>query len=185
MATNPHGVLLTYEDYAAILTDRNRYEILNGVLSVTPAPYHVSPGCRDSISTAILGEYVRGTDFGKILIAPCDVLLSTHNIVQPDILFVALERLHIVEPANVKGAPDLVIEVLSLSTAVNDLNVKRQVYAEHGVKHYWIVDPNRRSITAHTLVGDVYEPIRESSPNEPFSAPPFSELAIDLAEVWE
>jgi Uma2 family endonuclease len=184
MATNPHGVLLTYEDYAAIPSDRNRHEILNGVLSVTPAP---STFHQDAVTnlTRLLSDYVRRQGLGKILVAPCDVLLSTHNIVQPDILFVARERLHIVEPANVKGAPDLVIEVLSPSTAVNDLNVKRQVYAEHGVQHYWIVDPNRRSITAHTLVGDVYEPSRESSPNEPFSAPPFSALAIDLAEVWE
>src|SRR3712207_5649524 len=131
MATNPHGVLLTYEDYAQIPSDRNRYEILNGVLNVTPAPttFH-----QDAVTNlvAILRDYVRRHGLGKVLVAPCDVLLSEHNVVQPDLLFVARERMAIIERANVKGAPDLVVEVLSPSTAMADLHVKRQIYADHG-----------------------------------------------------
>lgn len=184
MAINPHGVLLTYEDYAAIPSDRNRYEILNGVLSVTPAPTTFHQDAAFNLA-AILRQHVRRNRLGKVMVAPTDVLLSAHNVVQPDILFVSAERLAIVEPANIKGAPDLVIEVLSPTTAVNDLNVKRQVYAEHGVLHYWIVDPIQRVVTAHTLVGEAFEPVVEASQSERFSAPPFAELMIDLGEVWE
>ena len=68
-------------------------------------------------------------------------------MVQPDLLFVSNERTHIITPENIQGTPDLVVEVLSPSTATRDRTFKRTLYARHGVKEYWMVDTtcNRRN----------------------------------------
>ncbi|HAG08806.1 MAG TPA: hypothetical protein DCK87_04480 [Desulfotomaculum sp.] len=68
---------------------------------------------------------------------------------QPDIIFIAKERLPIIEPARINGAPDLVVEILSPSTGYYDLKKKARIYARHGVREYWIVDPEDKSIEVH------------------------------------
>jgi Uma2 family endonuclease len=88
-----------------------------------------------------LFHHTREKKLGDLLPGPCDVILSDENIVQPDILFVSNERLGIIGEANISGAPDLVIEILSPSTRNKDLEIKRKIYAGFGVREYWIVDP--------------------------------------------
>ena len=79
--------------------------------------------------------------------APCDVILSDNDVVQPDLLFVSHEREHLLSSSqNVRGAPDLVIEILSPSTAEKDRGYKRTLYAKHGVAEYWLVDPVAETI---------------------------------------
>lgn len=184
MATNPHGVLLTYADYAQLPDDRNRYEILDGVLAVTPGPSTSHQNAAFNLAAILRGHVLRH-QLGKVFIAPFDVLLSQHNVVQPDVLFVSRERLSIVHPANVQGAPDLVVEVLSPSTALNDLNTKRQIYAAHGVANYWVADPALRVITSYVLSGDSYEMAAESGTSPTFSTSPFDDLLISLADIWD
>ena len=84
-------------------------------------------------------------------IAPFDVVLSDTDVVQPDILFVSNERMGIVTEDNIQGAPDLVIEILSPSTAERDRTFKRSLYARHGVREYWLVDPDARSVEVLVL----------------------------------
>ena len=79
--------------------------------------------------------------------APFDVVLSNTDVVQPDLLFVSNERVHILTPANIQGAPDMVVEILSPSTAERDRTFKRTLYAMHGVNEYWMVDPDEKTIT--------------------------------------
>ena len=79
------------------------------------------------------------------------MVLSDNNVVQPDILFISREREHIITHANVQGAPDLVVEIRSPSTAERDLTVKRRLYAEHGVSEYWLVDPDAMTVTVLLL----------------------------------
>ena len=83
-------------------------------------------------------------------------------MVQPDLLYVSNERTHIITPENIQGAPDLVVEVLSPSTATRDRTFKRTLYARHGVKEYWMVDTTAIDVTVLLLgnrgfeVADVY-----------------------------
>jgi Uma2 family endonuclease len=138
------GPQFTYEDYKLLPEDR-RHEIVEGELLVTPAP-----GTRHQrILVRLilkLAAFVEAGSLGTVLPAPTDVVLANESVVQPDLLFVTRERLGIIDPAAVHGAPDLVVEVLSPSTASRDQVVKRKLYARYGVREYWIVDPVASSI---------------------------------------
>ena len=83
---------------------------------------------------------------GRVWFAPLDVILSDHDVVQPDILFVSNARAGIVTDANVQGAPDLVVEILSPGTAQYDRGYKQTLYSRHGVREYWLVDPDGETI---------------------------------------
>ncbi len=91
---------------------------------------------------AILHAHVREHDLGEVYVAPFDVVLENTSIVVPDLLFVSRDRPGIVSERGVEGAPDLIVEVLSSGTARRDRVEKAQLYARHGVPHYWLADPN-------------------------------------------
>ena len=178
----PTRALLTYSDYAALPDDGRRYELHWGELSVTPAP-----GIRHQRVILPLGsrlyEHVRARGLGEVLVAPTDCILSNVTVVQPDILFVATDRKAIISERGIEGAPTLVVEVLSPSTARLDRDRKMKLYAEHGVPYYWIVDPETRSVEAYTLTGTAYA-LAGRVIGEPAALPPFSELTIDPASIW-
>lgn len=184
MATQPERIVLTYDDYTAIPNDRNRYELFEGELEVTPAP-----GTRHQIVVTnlalLLGNHIRKRKLGRLLVAPCDVLLSDITVVQPDLLFVALERETIITPKYVQGAPDLVVEVISPGTERTDRDVKRQLYARYGVRHYWLIDPERREAAAYVLEEPGYRELVRAQGSDEFAAAPFADLIVSLTEVWE
>ena len=82
-------------------------------------------------------------------LAPVDVVLSDTDIVEPDLLFISRAREHTLTEENVRGAPDLVIEILSPSSADRDLGYKHDLYGRHGVLEYWIVDPMAETVGVH------------------------------------
>ncbi len=90
--------------------------------------------------------FAEENDLGQDYFAPFDVVLSDTDAVQPGLLFVSKDRLHIVTADNVQGAPDLVVEICSPSTARLDWTAKRELYACHGVREYWIVDPEAATV---------------------------------------
>ncbi len=155
MATQRSGTLFTYEDYCNFPEDE-RYEIIDGELIVVAAPLRVHQGTSRNISTP-LDTFVKANQLGEMYYAPIDVILSNINVVQPDILFVSRERSHILADEGIKGAPDLVIEVLSPSTARLDKVRKRELYARFGVKEYWQVDTDDLSVEVLTLAGADYD----------------------------
>lgn len=138
----PRSTLGPYRvaDYLA-LPDVPRCELLYGRLEVTP-----SPSARHQEVVLRLGrlllEFAERTG-GRAFVAPLDVLLAPHSVVQPDLLLVTRERGSIVG-TRVEGAPDLVVEVLSPATGRRDLGEKLRLYAETGVREYWIVDLSTR-----------------------------------------
>ena len=183
MTSRPHRVVLTYADLREMPDDRNRYEILEGDLVVTPAPNTSHQGASMGL-TMVLGSHIRERKLGKLFAASTDVILSDITVVEPDLLFVSRERLAIVESAAIRGAPDLVVEILSPTTVRRDREAKRQIYPLHGIPNYWIVDPVERRIEAHVLSGSDYVLSAQASGEESFRAPPFPELTIPLSEVW-
>ncbi len=136
MVTTPR---LTYQDYANLEGDE-RYELLNGELILVG-----SPNEDHQIASMKIGyrmySFVEENNLGQVFHAPYDVLFTDTDVAQPDILFVSNEREHIRTPANIQGAPDLIVEVLSPSSVRRDWHDKRGLYASHGVREYWIVDP--------------------------------------------
>ncbi|HEU5432296.1 MAG TPA: Uma2 family endonuclease [Thermomicrobiales bacterium] len=151
---------LTYDDLAAIVTEResDQIELIDGVVYVTPAPRPAHERISQNINY-LLERFVRPGDIGWMFTAPVDVRLSDHDVVQPDLLFIREDRLHIVGDVTINGAPDLVVEILSPGTRARDLGAKRDLYARSGVREYWLVDPEARTIVMLTLRGGRYEEI--------------------------
>lgn len=131
---------LGYEDYALIPADGRRHEILDGEHAVSPAPRTRHQRLVARLDRS-LGAFADARGLGEVFVAPFDVVLSDYDVVQPDLLFVSDARLGIVDEVNCKGAPDLVVEVLSEGTRRRDLVEKRRLYARAGVAEYWAVDP--------------------------------------------
>lgn len=185
MATHPARIVLTYEDYLETPEDGRRYEIIDGELYMSAAP-NIAHQIAVTRLTVILESHVRRGGLGRVLVAPTAVWLSDTNVVEPDLLFVCAERLDRLEERRVRHAPDLVVEVLSPSTARTDRHAKAQLYARFGVGHYWLVDPARREIVAYALEpGGAYREPARAAGEETLAAPPFADLAVPLAEVWD
>lgn len=179
----PAQIVLTYKDYEALPDDGRRYEIHDGELAVTTAPTPEHQRRSRSLFTT-LNAHVVSRRIGEVFYAPIDVILSDTAIVQPDIVYVASDRLGTVSSRGIEGAPTLVIEILSPSTARTDRHVKLQLYARHGVPNYWIFDPDGRSVEAHTLAEGTYVLAARAAGDATFTAPPFADLAIPLASPW-
>ena len=130
---------LTVADYMNT-PDDVRYQLIDGELVLAPSPSTRHQSVSSELFV-VLHQFVRQHGLGMVWDAPLDVVLSDNEVFQPDILFVSNERRGIVTEANIRGAPDLVVEILSPSTRQHDEGHKREVYSGHGVKEYWIVDP--------------------------------------------
>nr|WP_052292949.1 Uma2 family endonuclease [Desulfofarcimen acetoxidans] len=113
-----------------------------------------------------------------------DVLLSNTEKPQPDILFISKERINIITEMNIKGAPDLVVEILSPSTAANDRTDKSRMYYRHGVREYWIVDPDIQCIEIYVSGETNWNLYQAFNVNEVLTSPLFPGLEIIMKEVF-
>jgi Uma2 family endonuclease len=136
------NVRFNYTDYLPRPEDKP-YKILDGDLCRIPAPDTKHQRVSIALSAALFQQL---SSLGTVLEAPCDVLLSHEDIIQPDILFVLKERIGIVGEFNIQGAPDLVVEILSQAMRAKNLEAKRKIYSRFGVQECWIVDPKAEII---------------------------------------
>ncbi|MBU0763774.1 MAG: Uma2 family endonuclease [Bacteroidetes bacterium] len=178
--------------YADYLTwgDQERWEIIHGfAYAMSPAPgrkhQEVSSNIHRELSVFLKGKKCR------VYAAPFDVRLapaktedeSVFNVVQPDIS-VFCDPLKLDDKGAI-GAPDLVVEILSESTAWKDMNIKLLLYQEYGVKEYWIVDPGKENLYVYQPdTKGLYKLIRIYSKEEKVQVGLFPELTIDLAELF-
>ena len=137
----------TYKDYCAT-PDDERYELINGRLMMVPAPNRKHQKILGRLYIE-LTRFSQDHELGEVYVAPFDVFLSDTDVVQPDVLFISRAREHTLTDENVRGAPDLVVEILSPSTASKDLGYKHDLYGKHGVLEYWIVDPSAETVAVH------------------------------------
>lgn len=148
----------TYDDYALLPDDGKRYEVIRGeqYRSAAPRPLHQRIITRLAF---FLEGYLEESNLGTAFVAPIDVLLPEKlgDPVQPYILIVRSDRLHIVGETYIEGAPELAIEVLSPSNPAHDRSLKYELYAEAGVTEYWIIDPDERTVEVHVLRGGAFE----------------------------
>lgn len=174
------STLWDYEAYAAIPFDGKRHEIIEGEHFVNPAPnlYHqeVSRHIQFQLYTQIELK-----ELGKVINAPVDLQLSTHDIVQPDLVVVTRERKHILTPTKIKGVPDLVVEILSASNSDHDLKTKRKLYEAVGVPEYWIVFPDEHQVLQLLLFEGAYVEHTETQ-SITMKIPPYA--TVDLKRVW-
>jgi Uma2 family endonuclease len=176
-------VYYTYEDYLGWDTEE-RYELIDGVpymMSPAPTPEHqeISMTISKKIATFLEGKPC------KVYAAPFDVRLSAddeYTVVQPDLLVVCDTSK--IDKRGCVGAPDLVIEITSPSTANKDHTVKLKKYLEAGVKEYWIIDPESKSAQVYILQDDHNANMSLYNAKDIISGTVLKGLQVDLQEVF-
>jgi Uma2 family endonuclease len=180
----PQGkIVLTYDDYCDLPNDRNRYEILDGELSVTPAPGTKHQRISGHLYLT-LASHVLANGLGDLYAAPTDLILAPTTVVQPDLIFIDNDRHGSVTERAIEGPPTLVIEILSITTRRTDRQTKAQLYAKHEIPHYWIIDPDQQTVEAYELAGDQYNLVVKAQNAERFNPTLFPGLSIPLADLW-
>ncbi|MBI3850857.1 MAG: Uma2 family endonuclease [Verrucomicrobia bacterium] len=177
-------LLLTAEDYRLMPETGPRYQLIEGELFMAPAPNRYHQDISGNIEF-ILMKYLEKHRVGKLYDAPFDVYLGEHNVFQPDKAFVSNERLSILTDMGAEGAPNLVVEILSDSTAHLDKKTKLKVYAANGVEELWLVDPETKSVKLYRFQDSAEEPAAVYHRNESFTSPCFPGLSISLSEIFK
>lgn len=186
MPTAPSLPKLTYEDALYFPEDGQRHELIDGEHQVTPAPAPKHQWIAARL-TRFLDGFVSEQRLGRVLPAPLDVILSEADVVQPDLVFLATSSLERIGEKNVRGAPELVVEILSEATRRRDEITKRHLYERHGVEEYWIVDPVLETVKVYRRREGRFERAAELSveAGDRLATPLLPGLEIDLAAVFE
>lgn len=176
-------IKLTYEDYVRT-PDGERYQLLDGVLVKEPAP-----GVPHQVVSAnlsfLLQTFVRATGVGLVLTSPIDLVLSRENVLQPDIAFIARERVAgVVNDRGIWAAPDLVVEILSPSTEKRDRELKREIYARHGLTELWLVDLKHQVIEVYRSTEGTLVLAQRHGPGDMVTTPTLPGLTIPVDEVF-
>ena len=173
---------LTYADYLSTPEDK-RYELLDGELMMTPAPNEAHQRTQAELGYYLM-TFVKSRGLGRIYYSSTDVVLSDMDVVQPDLLFVSTERAQIITPDNIQGPPDLVVEILSPSTAERDRGYKRALYAQHGVKEYWVVGTDAGVITVLLLGDKGYEVVDTFGEGDTLTSPTLAGFSLQVDEIF-
>jgi Uma2 family endonuclease len=172
---------LDYSDLQVTPDDGRRYELVRGDLLVTPSPSLQ----HQRISRELLFQlaaYFHERFLGEVFYAPTDLILTGHDVFVPDLVVTT-------DPGSPSGRgiekpPLLVVEILSPSTARVDRGLKAQRYAELGVAHYWLVDPERRTLECHRLEHGAFHLLVEGQGDTVLAHPTWDGLSIVLARLW-
>lgn len=181
-----HTIRFTVEDYKALTASSDqRYELIDGILYMTP-----SPSVRHQVALTnllwLLESHVRTSGGGRVLVAPLDVVLGRGDkpsVVQPDLLFISSARSGLMAD-DVIGAPDLIIEILSPSTARRDTVLKKALYARSEVREYWIVDIDLETVDVFRLGADGYGAPSHHDIDGTIVSAVVAGLRIEVAEVF-
>ncbi len=146
---------LTYEEFRQLPDDGKLYELIHGEVHFTPAPNTRQQWVVHNLDIS-LSSFVQKSGLGVIWEAPLDVLLRKDTALQPDLIFVSTARSGIIQEEWIAGAPDLVVVVLSPTTAAHDRGVKLPIYAEAGVPEFWLIDSQAKTVEILKLQGKKY-----------------------------
>ena len=172
----------TYEDYSK-LPEGAPYQLIGGKLVMTPAPipYHQEVSAKLEFK---IYEYIQKNKLGKMYHSPIDVYFEETEVYQPDIIFISKKRLDIVKENKIEGAPDLVIEILSPTTAYYDLKHKKFIYGKHGVKEYWVVDIIDKTVDIYENRGNEFILIESVKGDGKIKSKVISGFELELSEIF-
>lgn len=173
----------TYEDYARLPDNGMRYEVIEGDLYMSPAPRSI----HQRIIARLYGylwDYLKDRSIGEALFAPIDLILpDLASPVQPDLLFIAQDRLDIIKEKFIEGIPDLIVEILSPGNPALDRRTKFRVYAQAGVREYWIIDPDTCTIEINVLRGQAYAPLGTFGPGEQTRSEVLADFSLSVSDI--
>ncbi len=174
----------TLQDWLRLPDDGWRYKVIDGVLYSTPLPSTRHQIILGALS-ARMWLHARQHQLGKVIAAPCAVLLPTQPVpVQPDLFFIRAERTGIIGETQVQGAPDLVVEILSPSNWMYDRREKFMLYQEAGVTEYWIIDPDLQTIEVSVLRGETFTLLGRWEVGEQAHSETLAGFVIPLADLF-
>ena len=182
MAQPKPRLKFTVKDYMSAPGDK-RYQLLDGEMILAPSPTNRHQTIAAQLFVA-LNQFVRRRNIGRLWFAPFDVVLSDHDVAQPDILFVSNERSSIVTDANIQGAPDLVVEILSPGTAEYDRGYNQALYGRHGVREYWLVEPDAETVEVLILGDQGLAPTATYRRGEVLASPLLEGMSLELDQVF-
>jgi Uma2 family endonuclease len=181
------GVKLTYDDFVLFPDDGKRHELIDGEHYVT-----ASPNTRHQRISAnlflLIGSWLESHPIGRIFYAPYDVVFSSFDIVEPDLLYLSNERAAtVLTPLHARGVPELVVEIGSPSTRKRDETIKRRLYERTGVSEYWMIDPEVDVIRVYRRAGDRFEKPVELSreAGDVLTTPLLPDHAMPLARIFK
>jgi len=148
-----------YQDWLKLPEDSSGLEIINGELVMSPSPTTRHQKIVVQLSF-LMSLFLEQKNSGTMFVAPMDVVLDNNQIVQPDLLYIRPERTSIITEKNIQGAPDLIVEIISPSTAYRDMFDKKDIYEKFAVREYWIIDPMRYWLELFALKDGRYETIQ-------------------------
>ena len=181
MVTQKPKPKLTHADYAKTPEDE-RWELIAGELIMSPSPKRAHQRNQIKLGSR-MSFFAEEKDLGEVY-SDFDVVLSNTDTVRPDLIFIAKDRLYIVTEDNVQGAPDLVVEIRSPSTARYDWTTKRELYARHGVKEYWLVDPEAATVAVLLLDGGELKVTGVYGEKDTLASAVISGFSVALADVF-
>jgi len=180
---NPN-VRFTYQDYVNLPeSEEKRYELIDGELYMVPSPSTIHQFISKNIYS-LLEEFVTANQLGTVLYSPLDVVLSNEDVLQPDLLFMSTNRASIITDQNIQGAPDLVVEILSPGTASRDRTLKRVRYAKFGVREYWIVDPQSRTLEVLKASQTGFDSVRVYPEGTSATSPLLEGIQVDVSAIF-
>jgi Uma2 family endonuclease len=154
---------MTAADFWQYAPDERKAELINGVMVMAPPPLYIHEKLY-AFLFRLLGDYVEERDLGEVHGSRTGVELAPDQVYEPDILFIARDRLGIIQRHGLVGAPDFVIEILSASTAAYDRGDKLRTYERAGVRELWLIDPYGPAGTEfYQLVEGRYLPVLPDS----------------------
>ncbi len=174
---------ITRHEYALIPFGAPNYQLIEGDLVLAPSPGTSHQDIAGKLYR-LIGAFLDRHPLGRVFIAPLDVHFSDINIYQPDVFFIRQANRGIIEEHGIEGAPDLVIEILSKTTAKYDLGIKRGIYARTGVEELWIVDPAKRTLALYRLLDNADTPTATYRAKQHFSSALLPGLTIALADIF-
>jgi Uma2 family endonuclease len=186
MAKPTTGEKLTYADFLRFPDDGRRHELIDGAHCVTPSPTTAHQRLVMRLSAA-LAACLDASGAGEVFAAPFDVVLSEHDVLEPDLLVVLNDQVDILTERHVRGAPALVIEVLSPGTRRRDEGIKCRLYDRVGVREYWMADPAGQSVKVHRRGPGgalVQASLLTADGTIPLTSPLLPELSIDLRRLF-
>ena len=172
----------TYQNYISTPLDK-RYELIAGALILLPVPQRDHQRVQARLGSR-LHLFVYENELGVVYFAPRDVVFSDTDVVQPDLMFISSERLHIDTEAEVWGGPDLVVEILCESTVERDRTVKRVLYAQNGVMEYWLVDPEALTVEVLGIGDRGFEPVDTFGESDTLVSPTLPGFSIRLDDIF-
>jgi len=171
----------TVKDFAA-LPEGSPYQLIDGDLLMTPSPIFQHQKVVVNI-TFLLKKFVDENNLGEIITAPMDVYLTETEAYQPDIIYISNENKSIIHD-RIKGAPDLIVEVLSPSNAYYDLVHKKQVYEATRVKEYWIVDPMEKTIEVFENVNRSFQLLAKGKQSGTMHSKLLQGFSLELDKIF-